>query len=124
MIRRPPRSTRTDTLFPYTTLFRSGGAGTFSDGKLYSQIRDPKHHGRKVIDELVKAGAPEEIAYVSKPHIGTFRLVGIVEDLRQTITALGGEIRFSSRVDDLLIEHDANGERQVRGVQMNNGKTQ
>src|SRR3546814_5741100 len=69
MIRRPPRSTRTDTLFPYTTLFRSGGAGTFSDGKLYSQIRDPKHHGRKVIDELVKAGAPEEIAYVSKPHI-------------------------------------------------------
>src|SRR3546814_2102086 len=64
--------------------FGEGGAGTFSDGKLYSQIRDPKHHGRKVIDELVKAGAPEEIAYVSKPHIGTFRLVGIVENLRQT----------------------------------------
>src|SRR3546814_6700102 len=69
----------------------SSDLGTFSDGKLYSQIRDPKHHGRKVIDELVKAGAPEEIAYVSKPHIGTFRLVGIVENLRQTITALGGE---------------------------------
>src|SRR3546814_16810334 len=89
MIRRPPRSTRTDTLFPYTTLFRSGGAGTFSDGKLYSQIRDPKHHGSKVIDELVKAGAPEEIAYVSKPHIGTFSLVGIVDNLRSEERRVG-----------------------------------
>ncbi len=103
--------------------FGEGGAGTFSDGKLYSQIRDPRHHGRKVIDELVKAGAPEEIAYVSKPHIGTFRLVGIVENLRETITALGGEIRFSSRVDDLLIDVDANGARQVRGVRLGSGET-
>jgi len=101
--------------------FGEGGAGTFSDGKLYSQIRDPKHHGRKVLDELVKAGAPEEIAYLSKPHIGTFRLVGIVENLRATITALGGEIHFSSRVDDLLIDTDATGQRQVRGVRLSNG---
>jgi hypothetical protein len=103
--------------------FGEGGAGTFSDGKLYSQIRDPKHHGRKVIDELVKAGAPAEIAYVSKPHIGTFRLVGIVENLRESITALGGDLRFSSRVDDLLIDTGANGERQVRGVRLSSGET-
>ena len=78
--------------------FGEGGAGTFSDGKLYSQIRDPKHYGRKVIDELVRAGAPEEIRYVSKPHIGTFRLVGIVERIRHDIESLGGEIRFQSHV--------------------------
>ena len=80
--------------------FGEGGAGTFSDGKLYSQIKDPRHHGRKVLTEFVKAGAPEEILYVSKPHIGTFRLVTMVESMRATIEALGGEIRFSSRVDE------------------------
>jgi uncharacterized FAD-dependent dehydrogenase len=80
--------------------FGEGGAGTFSDGKLYSQIKDPKHYGRKVLHEFVKAGAPEEILYVSHPHIGTFRLVGMVEEMRKTIIDLGGEIRFQSRVDD------------------------
>ncbi len=84
--------------------FGEGGAGTFSDGKLYSQIKDPKHLGRKVLEEFVKAGAPEEILYVSHPHIGTFRLVGMVEKMRETIIALGGEIRFQSRVDDIGIE--------------------
>ena len=74
--------------------FGEGGAGTFSDGKLYSQIKDPKFYGRKVIQEFIKAGAPEEILYVAKPHIGTFRLVGIVEKMREEIIALGGEIRF------------------------------
>ncbi len=83
--------------------FGEGGAGTFSDGKLYSQIKDPKHYGRKVLDEFVKAGAPEEILYDSKPHIGTFRLVGMVEKMRATIQSLGGEIRFESRVDDIEI---------------------
>jgi len=83
--------------------FGEGGAGTFSDGKLYSQIKDPKHYGRKVLDEFVKAGAPEEILYDSKPHIGTFRLVGMVEKMRETIQSLGGEIRFESRVDDIEI---------------------
>ena len=83
--------------------FGEGGAGTFSDGKLYSQIRDPKHYGRKVLDELVKAGAPAEILYASKPHIGTFRLVSIVEKMRATIESLGGEIRFESRVADMEI---------------------
>src|SRR5260221_5023674 len=81
--------------------FGEGGAGLFSDGKLYSQIRDPHHHGRKVLTEFVKAGGPEEILYVAKPHIGTFRLVTIVESLREQIEALGGEYRFGSRVDDL-----------------------
>jgi uncharacterized protein len=85
--------------------FGEGGAGTFSDGKLYSQIKDPKHYGRKVIQEFVKAGAPEEIMYVSHPHIGTFRLVGMVEEMRKTIESLGGEIRFESRVDDIEIEN-------------------
>lgn len=74
--------------------FGEGGAGTFSDGKLYSQIKDPKFYGRKVIAEFIKAGAPEEIRYVAKPHIGTFRLVGVVERMRQEIIRLGGEIRF------------------------------
>src|SRR5450755_1361130 len=83
--------------------FGEGGAGTFSDGKLFSQIKDPQHHGRKVLSEFVKAGAPAEILYVSKPHIGTFRLVTVVENMRATIESLGGEIRFESRVDDIEI---------------------
>jgi uncharacterized FAD-dependent dehydrogenase len=84
--------------------FGEGGAGTFSDGKLYSQIKDPKHYGRKVLSEFVKAGAPAEILYVSKPHIGTFRLVGMVEQMRHEIEQLGGEIRFQQRVTGLQIE--------------------
>jgi uncharacterized FAD-dependent dehydrogenase len=83
--------------------FGEGGAGTFSDGKLYSQIKDPGHRGRKVLTEFVAAGAPPEILYVNKPHIGTFRLVKMVESLRAKIEALGGEIRFQSRVEDLEI---------------------
>jgi uncharacterized protein len=102
--------------------FGEGGAGTFSDGKLHSQIRDPLHHGRKVLIEFVKAGAPEEILYVSKPHIGTFRLVTMVENMRATIESLGGEIRFSSRVDDLLLEPAADGQQRVRGVTLASGE--
>ncbi len=102
--------------------FGEGGAGTFSDGKLYSQIRDPKHHGRKVLEEFVKAGAPEEILYVSKPHIGTFRLVSMVEDMRATIESLGGEIRFSSRVDGWLFDTAPDGARHIRGVRLANGE--
>ena len=98
--------------------FGEGGAGTFSDGKLYSQIKDPQHHGRKVLEEFVKAGAPEEIMYVSKPHIGTFRLVKMVENIRATITELGGEIRFGSKVERLVIE-----DHQVRGVVLADGST-
>jgi uncharacterized FAD-dependent dehydrogenase len=101
--------------------FGEGGAGTFSDGKLHSQISDPHHHGRKVLTEFVKAGAPEEILYVSKPHIGTFRLVTMVENMRATIQSLGGEIRFDQRVEDLLVETDATGERRVRGVRLADG---
>ncbi|MDH5527530.1 MAG: NAD(P)/FAD-dependent oxidoreductase [Nitrospirota bacterium] len=98
--------------------FGEGGAGTFSDGKLYSQIKDRRHLGRKVFTELVKAGAPEEILYVSKPHIGTYRLVQVVENMRATIERLGGEYRFEARVDDIDIVDGrvtavvlANGER-------------
>ena len=97
--------------------FGEGGAGTFSDGKLYSQIKDPRHLGRKVLTEFVKAGAPEEILYVSHPHIGTFRLVGMVEKMRETIIALGGEIRFESKVEDIEI---ADGE--VQGVVLQTGE--
>jgi uncharacterized FAD-dependent dehydrogenase len=100
--------------------FGEGGAGTFSDGKLYSQIKDPHHQGRKVLTEFVKAGGPEEILYVAKPHIGTFRLVTIVESLRAQIEALGGEYRFGSRVDDLDID-GANGARCIRGVILADG---
>ena len=98
--------------------FGEGGAGLFSDGKLYSQIKDPKFYGRKVMQEFVRAGAPEEILFVSKPHIGTFRLTGVVSAMREEIRALGGEVRFESRVSDLLI---SNG--QVDGVVLDNGET-
>jgi len=102
--------------------FGEGGAGTFSDGKLHSQISDPHHHGRKVLTEFVKAGAPEEILYVSKPHIGTFRLVTMVENMRETIEALGGEIRFTQRVDDVLVDTATDGSRQLRGVVLASGE--
>ena len=97
--------------------FGEGGAGTFSDGKLYSQIKDPQHYGRKVLEEFVLAGAPEEILYVSKPHIGTFRLVSMIEKMRAGIEALGGEIRFGQRVEDVLIEAG-----QLRGVRLASGE--
>ncbi len=99
--------------------FGEGGAGTFSDGKLHSQIKDPRHYGRKVLSEFVKAGAPEEILTASKPHIGTFRLVSMVESLRTTIEALGGDYRFQARVTDLLLDEH----RAVRGVQLADGET-
>ncbi|MGV8940801.1 MAG: NAD(P)/FAD-dependent oxidoreductase [Lysobacter sp.] len=102
--------------------YGEGGAGTFSDGKLYSQIADRHHYGRKVLTEFVAAGAPPEILYVAKPHIGTFKLVTMVEHMRATIESLGGEIRFSQRVDDVLVETDAAGERQVRGVMLASGE--
>ncbi len=86
--------------------FGEGGAGTFSDGKLYSQIKDPRHLGRKVMQEFVKAGAPPEILIAARPHIGTFKLVKVVEHMREQIIALGGEIRFGQRVTDVLIERD------------------
>ena len=95
--------------------FGEGGAGTFSDGKLYSQIKDPRQLGRKVMNEFVKAGAPAEILYEAHPHIGTFKLVKVVENLREQIIALGGEIRFEQRVTDVLIEGDA-GEKHIRGL--------
>lgn len=94
--------------------FGEGGAGTFSDGKLYTQIKDPRFLSRKVLTEFVKAGAPEEILWINRPHIGTFRLVGMVEKMRAEIIEAGGEIRFQSKVDDLVIE---NGE--VRGLFVN-----
>ena len=97
--------------------YGEGGAGTFSDGKLYSQVKDPKHYGRKVMSEFVAAGAPDEIMYVSKPHIGTFKLVAMVEKMRANIIALGGEIRFSSRVDDLHIDNG-----QLTGLTLSNGE--
>ncbi len=103
--------------------FGEGGAGTFSDGKLHSQIKDPRHLGRKVLEEFVAAGAPEEILTVSKPHIGTFRLVSMVESMRATIEALGGAYRFQNKVVDILIETGADGSRRVRGVALENGET-
>lgn len=98
--------------------YGEGGAGTFSDGKLYSQISDKRHLGRKLLTEFVKAGAPDEILYVSKPHIGTFKLVTMVENIRAEIIALGGEIRFSSRMEKLLVENGV-----VKGLVLDNGET-
>ncbi|MFC5520519.1 NAD(P)/FAD-dependent oxidoreductase [Polaromonas jejuensis] len=95
--------------------FGEGGAGTFSDGKLYSQIKDPRHLGRKVMNEFVKAGAPADILYEAHPHIGTFKLVKVVENMREQIIALGGEIRFEQRVTDVLIENGPDG-KHLRGL--------
>lgn len=97
--------------------FGEGGAGLFSDGKLYSQIKDPKFYGRKVMHEFVRAGAPEEIMFVSKPHIGTFRLTGVVASMREEIRALGGEVRFDSRVGDFLID-----DGRIEGVKLTDGE--
>ena len=97
--------------------FGEGGAGTFSDGKLYTQVKDPNHYSRKVLAEFVAAGAPEEILFVSKPHIGTFRLVSMVEKMRAQIVALGGEVRFDVRVDDVHIE-----DGQINGVTLASGE--
>jgi uncharacterized protein len=96
--------------------FGEGGAGTFSDGKLWSQVKDPHHLGRKVLEEMVKGGAPDEILYVSKPHIGTFRLVKVVEYLRGEIERLGGEIRFSTRVEDVVLDNGAADGYTLRGL--------
>ncbi|MDQ0392029.1 NAD(P)/FAD-dependent oxidoreductase [Labrys monachus] len=101
--------------------FGEGGAGTFSDGKLYSQIKDPRHLGRKVLTEFVAAGAPPEILTEAHPHIGTFRLVTMVEHMRSTIEALGGEYRFGHRVEDLDIAAGADGIRRVRGLHLHDG---
>jgi uncharacterized FAD-dependent dehydrogenase len=103
---------RKNVLHPESNVqFGEGGAGTFSDGKLYSQIKDPRHLGRKVMHEFVKAGAPAEILYAAHPHIGTFKLVKVVENIREQIIALGGEVRFAQRVTDFLIE-----DGQLRGL--------
>ena len=98
--------------------FGEGGAGLFSDGKLYSQIKDPKFYGRKVMHEFVRAGAPEEIMFVSKPHIGTFRLTGVVAAMREEIKTLGGEVRFESKVSDFIIENG-----RIEGVTLADGET-
>jgi len=110
---------RKQTLTPESNVqFGEGGAGLFSDGKLYSQIKDPKFYGRKVMQEFVRAGAPAEILYVSKPHIGTFRLTGVVARMREEIIALGGEVRFEHKVTDLLIDGG-----QLEGAILENGET-
>lgn len=97
--------------------FGEGGAGTFSDGKLYSQVKDSKYLGRKVLQELVKNGANPEILYVHRPHIGTYKLIKVVETMRATILSQGGEIRFQSKVDDIEIV-----DNQVKGVRLSNGE--
>jgi uncharacterized protein len=110
---------RKNVLTPESNVqFGEGGAGLFSDGKLYSQIKDPKFYGRKVMREFVRAGAPPEILYVSKPHIGTFRLTGVVAAMREEIISLGGEVRFESKVVDLLIE-----KQQIEGAVLANGES-
>ena len=102
--------------------FGEGGAGTFSDGKLYSQVKDKRHLGRKVLEEFVKAGAPEEILFVSKPHIGTFKLVTMVENMRAEIVRLGGEIRFGKKVDKLSRQSNEDGSGKITGVTTSDGE--
>ncbi len=103
--------------------FGEGGAGTFSDGKLYSQVKDKRHLGRKVLNEFVKAGAPEEILFVSKPHIGTFKLVKMVENMRAEIIRLGGDIRFGQKVETIHRVEDEQGNGQITGLTLSSGET-
>ena len=103
--------------------FGEGGAGTFSDGKLYSQVSDPHQYGRKVLEAFVDAGAPAEILFVAKPHIGTFRLVSMVESLRASIEALGGEYRFESQVTRFHLAAGANGGRRIEALELADGST-
>jgi len=114
--------------------FGEGGAGTFSDGKLYSQVKDKRHLGRKVLNEFVKAGAPEEILFISKPHIGTFKLVKMVENMRAEITRLGGEVRFNQKVEmihrephsespDNVSTNLADKQGKITGLTLNSGET-
>ena len=122
MVRQRTRDTwafwRRRELHPESNVqFGEGGAGTFSDGKLYSQVRDPRFLGRKVMTEFVKAGAPPEILIEAHPHIGTFGLVKVVENMREQIIALGGEIRFQQRLVDLLLE-GSNDALQLRGLKL------
>jgi hypothetical protein len=114
---------RKQTLKPESNVqFGEGGAGTFSDGKLYSQIKDPRHLGRKVMNEFVQAGAPSDILFAAHPHIGTFKLVKVVENLREQIIALGGEVRFEQRVVDIDIENTPSG-RHVTGLHIEDRHT-
>ena len=111
---------RKNTLKPESNVqFGEGGAGTFSDGKLYSQIKDPRFLGRKVMQEFVAAGAPPEILYEAHPHIGTFKLVKVVESIREQIIALGGEVRFEQRVVDVLLKAE-HGTHCLRGLAVQN----
>jgi len=115
---------RKHTLDPESNVqFGEGGAGLFSDGKLYSQIKDPRFLGRQVMREFVRAGAPAEILYVSKPHIGTFRLTGVVSRMREEIIALGGEVRFEHKVTDLLLEGGTDQRQQITGLMLDNGQS-
>jgi uncharacterized FAD-dependent dehydrogenase len=115
---------RTSVLSPESNVqFGEGGAGTFSDGKLWSGIKDPAHLGRRVLEEFVRAGAPDEILVSSKPHIGTFRLVTVVESLRATIESLGGEYRFETRVTGLHIGRAPDGARRIEALALENGET-
>jgi uncharacterized FAD-dependent dehydrogenase len=114
---------RKQTLKPESNVqFGEGGAGTFSDGKLYSQIKDPRHLGRKVMNEFVQAGAPSDILFAAHPHIGTFKLVKVVENLREQIISLGGEVRFEQRVVDIDIESTPSG-RHVTGLHLEDRHT-
>ena len=111
---------RKKTLNPESNVqFGEGGAGTFSDGKLYSQIKDPRFLGRKVMHEFVQHGAPAEILYEAHPHIGTFKLVKVVEGIREQIIALGGEIRFEQRVTDVLLNQELSAQ-YLRGLEVEN----
>ena len=101
--------------------FGEGGAGTFSDGKLYCRVKDPRFLGRKVLEEFVKAGAPDDILWEAHPHIGTFRLVTMVESMRRTIEELGGEYRWQTRVDDIETDRLPDGQQRMRGLHLQDG---
>lgn len=101
--------------------FGEGGAGTFSDGKLYCRVKDPRFLGRKVLEEFVAAGAPDDILTEAHPHIGTFRLVTMVESLRRQIEALGGEYRWQHKVEELELERQGDGAQRLRGLHLSDG---
>lgn len=90
--------------------FGEGGAGTFSDGKLNTMVKDKFGYNRRVLETFVKFGAPAEILYLQKPHIGTDKLADVVKNMRLEIERLGGEVRFGVRLDSLNIKNTGNGD--------------
>ena len=102
--------------------FGEGGAGTFSDGKLNTNVKEKSFRGHYVLEQFVKAGAPEEILWLNKPHIGTDLLRKVIVNMREEILSLGGEVRFRAKAEKLLLKEQEDGTASVCGLLLESGE--